>query len=554
VTGAFASIALWALLSSFSSRRPMRIGTAVAAAVALVVDAFVYRYYGIFLSPQVAASARQGWSDVRPIVLALLPAALLGVVAVACLEYAWLGSRPFPMTTRVKAACLAIAVAGFAATPASSLSPELRAVASWRAAAVRPLEVARSRATLPPLPSSRDEAPNILFVLTESVRAKNYCDDPKAPCIFSPEVNALFPERTSLRQMRSLASYTALSVDVLLTGRPLVGREEGGAELPSLFDYVHETRIGAARPFVAYWSAQAESVLHRDVHASVDSMITQETLFGHGFEDEDDAVELDPDGRLSERCVAELPKLPAPFFVMLHLLGTHVPYFVDPDRAPFQPIERVVTWGGLPRLENAYSDSILAQDRSIARCLSAFVARSGSHPWLILFTSDHGEAFGEHGGIHHGHSLYDDQIHVPAWVAHGNGALDASQATNLTLHEGAFVTHLDVLPTLLDALGVFRGLAMAPMRARLPGRSLLAPVARLEPTPATNCTRVFPCPLDTWGMLGDGHDAVAQPWDGGWNCVDLLTTQEHQEGRACEELAAASRAYFPTLPNGRANR
>jgi hypothetical protein len=392
-----------------------------------------------------------------------------------------------------------------------------------------------------------------LLVLTESVRATSYCSDPDAPCAFSPEVNAMFPARVPLRQMRSLASYTALSVSALLTGMTQEGPRDAIREAPLLFDYVHAVRVGDQPVTVAYWSAQLESLVDRSVRGSVRSLITLETLLGRAVEDEDDVVDQDIDRKLADRCVTELPTLPRPALIVLHLLGTHAPYFVDPDHAPFQPVGHVVSWAGLPDLQHAYEDSIFAQDRSLARCLAAFVRTRGSDPWLIVFTSDHGEAFGEHGGIHHGQSLYDDQIHVPGWIAASPGALDDAQAKSLGLHRDAFVTHLDVLPTILDALGVWDALPMAPWRAHLRGRSLLAAPSALPPVPITNCTDAFPCPLNTWGMLGNGHALVGQAWDGEFHCVDLSTGDERATGPACGALREASRAYFPRLPGGQPN-
>ena len=37
---------------------------------------------------------------------------------------------------------------------------------------------------------------------------------------------------------------------------------------------------------------------------------------------------------------------------------------------------------------------------------------------LLIVTSDHGEAFGEHGLYLHDASVYDTHLHVPLWVRH----------------------------------------------------------------------------------------------------------------------------------------
>jgi hypothetical protein len=521
------------------------------AATALVVDGLVYRYFGTGLDKQVLASALYDWADARPIIYRLLPAACALIAGVAALEFLIIPRGGLPLPRRLRLGVLALAIGSMAVARDRDLSPEVRAAQAievlWQP------KRARTTATesVPALPSWRQEVPSVVFVLSESVRSTSYCRDPGEPCPFAPEVDALFPDRVPLHQLRSIASYTMLSVSALLTGRPpALGSLEAA---PLLFDYVHETRIDGRAPWVAYLSAQAATVVGRDVRASVDSLVTLETLVGRSLADEDDAVEEDVDGRLSARCVADVASMPRPLFLMLHLLGTHAPYYVDPSRAPFQPTQEVVTWAGLPDLRNRYEDSVVAQDHALAACLRAFLASQAGRPWVVLFTSDHGEAFGEHGAIHHGQNLYDEQIHVPGWVATSDGAVSREQAENLRAHRDAFLTHLDVVPTILDLFGVLDSFPLASRRSSLPGRSLFAPPAPHDPVPMTNCTTTFPCPLNTWGLQGMGHALVAQPWDADWNCVDLASGRERTGDSACVPLREASRRVFSTMPDGNPN-
>lgn len=254
-----------------------------------------------------------------------------------------------------------------------------------------------------------------------------------------------------------------------------------------------------------------------------------------------------------------LPELPAASVIMLHLANTHAPYFVDAAHAPFVPYGHVVTWSGMPELLNAYRDSIVEQDRTLARAVKAFVAHAGAHPWLVVFTSDHGEAFGEHGAIHHGQNLMDEQVHVPAWIASGNGALTTVQEQALRGHASRFLTHLDLLPTVLDVLGVWDNSSVAEHRRVMPGRSLLRPFEPRAPIPVTNCTAMFPCPLNTWGLYAGDRKLVSRVWDGGWSCLALggdpgEEREAAQGDPACERLRDLSRRTFPLLPNGAPNR
>jgi arylsulfatase A-like enzyme len=266
-------------------------------------------------------------------------------------------------------------------------------------------------------------------------------------------------------------------------------------------------------------------------------------------------IQEDVDRRLAEYAAREIPKLPRPFFLVLHFFGTHAPYYFDEGHATFQPWDRTVAWSRMDKLRNAYKNAILEQDRSIAAALRAFQAATRGGPNAVVFTSDHGESFGEHGAIHHGQNLYDEQIHVPAWMVHHGGALSTDEAARLAANEKAWLTHLDVLPTILDLYGAWDSWAYAPYRARLAGRSLLAPAGPMSrPVPITNCTEMFPCPVNTWGVLFEDRALEAQRWDGDWRCLDLRAESElDPRDPFCQRLRDASKASFPELPNRRPN-
>jgi arylsulfatase A-like enzyme len=63
-----------------------------------------------------------------------------------------------------------------------------------------------------------------------------------------------------------------------------------------------------------------------------------------------------------------------------------------------------------------------------------------------MFTSDHGEAFGEHGSFFHQPALYMENVHVPLVLYDP----DAPRAQV----EKSPVRHIDIAPTLLDIAGV----------------------------------------------------------------------------------------------------
>jgi glucan phosphoethanolaminetransferase (alkaline phosphatase superfamily) len=570
---AVASVLLGLLVFTLRGRRPARIVLAAITGALVAIECLFFRYYHSTIDRQVVASALHTWADIAPVLWLMLPTTLLLAVPLACAEYAVLvaGGEPVRRPRALTAGAWLIASSVALALPLRLGTPELRVLDAVTLAWAPKSAAAAATAQVPPLPSRKEEAPSILFVLTESVRATSYCGDPAVACAVAPEVSALFPRRVAFTEMRSVGSYTAVAVSALITGQTQQGSREDIQRMPTVFDFVRQVRVNDRAPRVAYWSAQLSSLFERDdVRNAIDSFTTLETLVGSNVLDEDDVVDRGVDRLLADHAVKELPLLaarsPGPVFVMLHFAGTHAPYFVEPRDAPYQPWRREPSWSGLPALEHAYDNAIHEQDKSIARAIRAFVETRGGAPWIVLLTSDHGEAFGEHGAIHHGQSLYDEQVHVPAWIAFSPGALRTEEERNLRAASTRATTHLDLLPTLLDALGVLDTFALDPYRKRLRGRSLLRPLAAFEPIPITNCTAMFPCPVSTWGMLGEDRTLLAQPWDNDWRCVqhapfDWARPARDELGRpardelaspgdaACEELRAASRQRFTELPN-----
>jgi glucan phosphoethanolaminetransferase (alkaline phosphatase superfamily) len=557
---ALQSVALGYLLWTCRARAPARVLLALVTATLVAVECLFFRYYHAPLDAQVIASALHNWADVWPVAVRMVPQTIALALAIGAAEYALLASRAPARAQRRLPAAAVLALATMFAPPLRDATPELRLADAARLLWTPAEASAATSVRVPVLPSTRKALPNVLLIVTESVRADDYCsahpsaDGERPACDIAPEVDALLPDRIPLRQMRSVASYTAVSLSALITGHTQEGSRRQIVEAPTVFDLVRAVRAGGVAPSVAYWSAQSEGVFERsDIRGAVDSFVTLETLLGQAVDDEDRFIDRGVDRLLAAHFVASIGALAAPSFTFLHFAGTHAPYFVDPKDAPFQPWRREVTWAGLGELHNAYKDAIHEQDKSVAACIRAFLARSAGAPWVILFTSDHGEAFGEHGAIHHGQSLYDEQVHVPGWIAFGGGALDAAEESNLRAYADSPVTHLDLLPTLLDLYGVQGGFAMAPYRTGLGGRSLIAPkTAMSAAVPITNCTAMFPCPINAWGMLRDGHALQAQPWDDDWTCVASGARLDATDP-VCGALREASKSYFPTLPNRRPN-
>jgi arylsulfatase A-like enzyme len=102
-------------------------------------------------------------------------------------------------------------------------------------------------------------------------------------------------------------------------------------------------------------------------------------------------------------------------------------------------------------LPRRYMREVEYVDRYVGRLLQALRDRGVYDESLIVFTSDHGEALGERGGGGHVHTLYDELVHVPLIVKPPKGSPALAE---LRARRGELVSHVDLVPTLLDLLGL----------------------------------------------------------------------------------------------------
>ena len=117
--------------------------------------------------------------------------------------------------------------------------------------------------------------------------------------------------------------------------------------------------------------------------------------------------------------------------------AAHLPYFDhDPTRR----------WIADPTDDRErYLNCLRVVDEALRRTVEALRAAGHGDDTLLVVVSDHGEAFGEHGSFAH-RSAWEEVLRVPAllWQPRWFSPRNDQRVTS----------HVDLLPTLLDALGV----------------------------------------------------------------------------------------------------
>jgi arylsulfatase len=97
-------------------------------------------------------------------------------------------------------------------------------------------------------------------------------------------------------------------------------------------------------------------------------------------------------------------------------------------------------------LKELYKAEIESVDERVGYIVKALETRGLLENTFVVFTSDHGELFGEYGWLGHGNYYHEPLVRIPLIIA-GPGIPKGKR-------EKTIVSHLDLMPTLKDLLGV----------------------------------------------------------------------------------------------------
>ncbi len=408
---------------------------------------------------------------------------------------------------------------------------------------VRPM--ARHSLPVPPLTPKPSHPRNVLLVLLESVRADATCIDYDPQCRRTEATNLQFPTRIGLHHLHALDSSTAITLAVLWSGlQPNEPRERLHTQ-PLLFDYAR-----AAGYHTAYLTSQ--NLLFGNTRLWVKNLGVERFCSATELDPESDLDMGAPERQLAERVMREFDTLPEPFFAVVQLSNVHYPYFVDPDGPqPFQPASRSKAPDDNYKFFNQYQNAVHQQDWHVRRFLDHLEHLPAGPRTVILYTSDHGEAFREHGNMGHTSSVLEEEIHVPGWIYAPPGTITDDERSTIESKRDQPLTHLDLTHTMLDLLGIGDAKEIQSYLATTSGRSLMRPGLDESEVALTNCAGVWSCAFENWGALQGWRKVEAREWDTHWRCFDLQAdpTEQHDLGeRACPELVSFVKAQFKRLP------
>ncbi|MFQ5745774.1 MAG: sulfatase [Gemmatimonadota bacterium] len=365
------------------------------------------------------------------------------------------------------------------------------------------------------------DRPNVLLIVLDTQRADHLSSYGYGRPT-TPRLDALAAEGIRFESAWATSSWTLPTHASLFTGRPPHEHRAGDMRRPYL-DGRFPTLAGFLRRngyatggFVAntFWCGRQTRldrgfIRYEDFYGSVGDALAR-TVLGRRL-----AYEVLPrlgwlvdiPGRkraetIGRDALAWIDGLDGrPFFAFLNYFDVHGPYLPPPSTAGLfsggaetaRRRAREIRIGALTgditlpapeelrAMRDAYDESLLYLDSELGRLFDGLRERGLLDETIVIVTSDHGESWGEHGFLYHGHSLYPDQIRAPLIVRLPGARRAGTVAGRAVGIDRVPATVADLLglaspfpgPSLLESLGPRPDERFDPVLAEVSRRSLV---------------------------------------------------------------------------------
>ncbi len=323
--------------------------------------------------------------------------------------------------------------------------------------------------------TKKKSSPNVLLIVVDALRA-----DKLGAYGYERDTSPFFDTWSSkgalFENVTSQSSWTKTSMASMLTGLE--------AETVQVFFY-EDTLPDEALTIAEILSRRG----YQTAYVQTNQWLLDKFGFNQGFEDYSQlgpVTEKWPEKKSAYRAwaVNEQARLwlegrdrSRPFFLYLHYMDVHGPYVPPPPHNRiFDPefprelrdyifsikflyeqefsetaeelYKRLMQEHDLlAHLRSLYDGEIHYFDKELEKLMSGLEEMGLVENTLIVFASDHGEQFLEHGKLRHANSLYAEEVKVPL-VFSLPGAIKAGNRVSRP------VRNTDILPTVLDIIGI----------------------------------------------------------------------------------------------------
>jgi arylsulfatase A-like enzyme len=289
--------------------------------------------------------------------------------------------------------------------------------------------------------------PNVVLVTIDSLRADMPWNGYPKP--IAPRLTAFARQAVSYARGYAIASVTAKSLGGLLSGRY-------PSELARTWDF-----FTAYAPENAMFAELLQAAGVRTVSAQAHWSLGPGRGYSQGFDvwrmvpglASGDAANRQATAQLltpiAIEVLVEAGRGAAPFFAWFHYTDPHPDYLAHAGAPSFGLDDR-----------GQYDGEVWFTDGWVGKLIDFVDAQPWAAHTVVVVSSDHGEAFGEHRMRGHGFQLWEELVRVP-WLVRAPGVaprrIEAPRS------------HIDLAPTILEWFGV-------PAPRSMRGRSLAAEV------------------------------------------------------------------------------
>jgi arylsulfatase A-like enzyme len=356
----------------------------------------------------------------------------------------------------------------------------------------------------------RGEHPNVLLISIDTLRA-DHLGSYGSPFGLTPNLDRLAAEGVALSQAVTTSPWTLPAIASLHTAllprhhgagwisnrRDPLGRSPLPPSLWTLAGALSESgyrtgavvtnpylslRYGLGAGFDDYTNVTIESEaflsFRRTAAMAILRLLRPEVSVG------------DRGARVSARALSWIERVSretsAPYFLWVHYVDPHSPYSapeatdhksfrgdsllgggrgflgargpVSPDVARLRSGELRLSEPEKEEVRALYRAEVAGVDAAVGDLLDGLRRLGLEEHTLVVAVSDHGEEFWEHGGVEHGHTVYEEVVRVPALLRWPRGLPAGGRVESV-------VSLVDLAPTIADLAG-------APLPDGADGRSL----------------------------------------------------------------------------------
>ena len=320
-------------------------------------------------------------------------------------------------------------------------------------------------------PSATGKGPNVILIVTDTLRADALSCLGGKPGQ-TPALDAFAHDGVLFEQAHSQASWTRPSIATLLTSL-----------YPSVHGAVHKmdmlpdrvTTLAEAFSQAGYWTTGVVTninvapifnfqqgfgeydYLEPDFYFWATDSATRLAIY-KGLREARERIGANriyfynyyQDAQIVENTLEKWldRKPPQPFFLFIHYMDPHDPYFEIPydGRGNARANNQWPPASLRDEMHRRYLQDASYLDGYLGQLFDRLRARGLYDNTVIALVADHGEEFQEHQGWWHGTTLYEEDVHVPLIIKRAHEPTPGARRTDL-------VRVLDVAPTLLAAAG-----------------------------------------------------------------------------------------------------